>query len=329
MDPRLQVVLNEQTETANLSSVQRINLNKLVRRYGGDSVIAGVRKGVSSTCLKQLKEPQPNITKLCPQLQGQRPIIESIQDAFKSSDQRIRAVSQSNLKQMQTDIANANTNFVTEYKRQRIRDYLSGNVGADEMKSDLVELGTRFVESNMEAFAANPIENTFRLFALLNQQISWKSPKTKLVVGSVAALATTYYYLQAKFPGVLKAMSFDGFSLNMLTNPSEFYQWWNGGKSEPNGNMQYDDWTSETAFGPERGDWSSATAFGPSAEKAKPYTDAQMRADMEDRTILGDSALYNKYKLDNETQQEFIARKVTAENTVTVQDRTALFGMNV
>ena len=228
MDPRLTVVLRETKETQTLSAQQRANIAKLSAKFGPDAVIAGIRKGVSDNCLSQLREADPDLTKMCRELRG-AVFVTDIRSAFKTSDKRIRQLSASNIKNMQVDMRHALENQRREFVRSKFRNYYSGGVSQSEVISDAKEGALALAERVFSAAYENPMVAVFALLGGLKMiagGFAGVSVSTVAVVGisSIAALYQVVAYAKPEYN--LPNLQWSSFRMSMLDDEAEYRQWY-------------------------------------------------------------------------------------------------------
>lgn len=224
LDPRVQHILANLRDSESYTSVQRMNIQRYVQAEGADAVIGGLRKGLTKACERGLRDPKLDLKKACREMQRAPVIITNVTDAFKSSTQKIRQLSQSNLRAMQQDMSSANRNLEIQARNARVKRVMSGDFMSGEAQDVLLEAAGKFLDSSIQTLTQNPAEAAVLLFRLFNILGG-----TALTIGvnyvlPVALIIGSYKLLRAQYP-TLPDLDLTNLTSGALSSVTTFGRW--------------------------------------------------------------------------------------------------------
>ena len=172
MDPRMNVLLQD----ANLSSVQKINMQKYITQYGFTNAQAAVKKGISKRCRSDLKKPQLNLADACPELRFKDGDVST---SLTKKQRKMREVHNSNMKNIQVGIEHAIKNDMLVRRMNMINRFMSGNASSQDVKQTAYNAMQTVLMSSVDQFQMRPVETSYMLLNMA---------RNTLAVGGVSRL---------------------------------------------------------------------------------------------------------------------------------------------
>ena len=155
-NPRLQLLL-EDAKHDRLQGMQLLNLQKYVSAYGVDTVGYAIRqKKVTKKCRGNLKMSSLNLTKACPELRSKTVAQGGTNPELSTAKRKMRNASTNNAKYRQQDKHNFYQSDLAATRQLQMNKFLSGNMGSQEIMSNVKHAGSAYLASQMATIAANP-----------------------------------------------------------------------------------------------------------------------------------------------------------------------------
>ena len=174
-NPRLQLLL-EDAKHDRLQGMQLINLQKYVNTYGVDTVGYAIRqKKVTKKCRGNLKMQSLNLTKACPELRSKTVAQGGQNPDLQTSRRKMRNAGVANTKHRQQDKYNAFQNDVVASRQLQMHKFLTGNMGTQEIVTNIKASGSAYLASQMSTIAQNPASMPHVISGLVSVMASAKN----------------------------------------------------------------------------------------------------------------------------------------------------------
>ena len=213
MDPRMNVLLQD----ANLSALQKINMQKYVTQYGFTNAQAAVKKGISKRCRSDLKKPQLNLADACPELRFKD---GDASNNFVQKQRKMREVHNTNMKNIQVGIEHAIKNDMLVRRMNMINKFMSGNATSQDVKQSAYNAMQTVLMSSVDTFQMRPVETSYMLLNMARNTLAGGGGVSRL--GAIPIALELYRQLRVSYPWLPSLAGYENLPRDIFQNLSKW-----------------------------------------------------------------------------------------------------------
>lgn len=221
--------MNVLLRDANLSAVQKINMQKYVAEYGFANAQAAVKKGISKRCRSDLKKSQLNLAEACPELRFKDGDVST---SLVRKQRKMREVHNSNMKNIQVGIEHAIKNDMLVRRMNMINRFMSGNASSQDVKQTAYNAMQTVLMSSVDQFQMRPVETSYMLLNMARNTLAGAGGVSRL--GAIPIALELYRQLRANYQWLPSLAGYENLPRDIFENLSKWTEtFWQGNPTPP------------------------------------------------------------------------------------------------